>query len=186
MPWHTRRVQRLVKITLAIQAVGLIVLASIWIVRRADDDPAAPFRALQRVIIEHGPVVAIDALGPSIMRAASLACRRDACIAARFDGNRGRWVVVSAAKGEDPCEDYQHPPCRQSYVRQALGRVLNRAASCEVVGVLNRGADKRIRVSCGGVQDFVTVTRDVTGAWRLDGDEVWPGFLPRLYDGQKP
>lgn len=178
--------QRLIKITLAIQAIGLIVLASIWIIRRADDDPAAPFRALQRLIIERGPAVAVDALGPSIERAASLACRRDACIAARFDGNRGRWVVVSAAKGEDPCEDFRHPPCRDSYIRQALVRVLNRAQTCEVIGVLNRGADKRVRVSCGGVQDFVTVTRDATGQWRLDGDEAYPGFLPRLFDGRKP
>lgn len=178
--------QRLVTITLLVQAVGVIVLLSMWIIKRADDDPAAPFRALQRVIEHHGPVRAIDVLGPDVLRAADLACRRDACIARRFGGNRGRWVVSAAATGEDPCEDFHHPPCRPTHIRQALVRVLNRAVSCEVGGVLNRGADRRIRVTCGGTQDFVTVTRDTAGRWRLTGDEDYPGFLPRLFDGRKP
>lgn len=177
---------RLITITLLVQAVGVIVLLSIWIVKRADDDPAAPFRALQAIIEAHGPVKAIDVLGPDVLEAADLACRRDACIARRFGGNRGRWVVSAAARGTDPCEDFRHPPCRRTHIRQALVRVLTRAPSCEVRGVLNRGADKRVRLSCGGTQDFVTVTRDATGRWRLTGDEDYPGFLPRLFDGRKP
>jgi len=177
---------RLVTITLLVQAIGVIVLLSMWIIKRSDDDPAAPFRVLQQIVEAHGPARALDTLGPDIMKAADLSCRRDACIARRFGGSRGRWVVTAAARSTDPCEDFRHPPCRASNIRQALVRVLARAPSCAVRGVLNRGADKRIRVSCGGTQDFVTVSRDATGRWRLGGDEAYPGLLPRLFDGRKP
>lgn len=177
---------RIITITLLVQAVGVIVLLSMWIVKRADDDPAAPFRVLVQVIEAHGPVRALDYLGPDIIKAADLSCRRDACIARRFGGNRGRWVVSAAAKGTDPCETFRHPPCKRGRIRQALVGVMQRAAACEVRGVLNRGADKRIRVQCGGTQDFVTVSRDAAGRWRLAGDEDYPGFLPRLFDGAKP
>lgn len=177
---------RLITITLLVQAIGVIVLVSMWIIKRSDDDPAAPFRMLVQVVEAHGPVRAVDMLGPDIARAADLSCRRDACIARRFGGSRGRWVVSAAARGTDPCETFRHPPCTRSRVRQALVRVMSRAATCEVRGVLNRGADKRIRVSCSGTQDFVTVSRDAAGQWRLAGDEDYPGFLPRLFDGRKP
>ncbi|MCA9539412.1 MAG: hypothetical protein KC620_11025 [Myxococcales bacterium] len=184
--WQTERVHRLISITLALQAAGVIVLLALWFVQRSHDDPSVPFRQLQAIIQQHGPVAAVEVLGPNVMHAASLACRREACIAERFGGNRGRWVVTTAAQGHDACESFQHPPCKNSNIRQALVRVLTRATSCEVRGTLSRGADRRVRVDCAGTQDFVTVSRDAMGVWRLSGDEAYPGFLPRLFDGRKP
>lgn len=184
--WHTDAVQRLITITLLVQAIGVIVLFSIWIVRRGGDDPSLPFKQLQAIIEQQGPATAANFLGPQVMHAASLACRRDACIAERFQGDRGRWVLSTASRGRDPCETFRYPPCRRSRIRGALVSVLAKAVRCEVKSTLNRGNDKRIRVNCSGVQDFVTVTRGPTGQWQLAGDESYPGFLPRLFDGRKP
>lgn len=178
--------ERLITITLLAQAIGALILFGIWIVNRSGDDPSVPFKHLQAVIEQHGPARAATYLGPEVMHAASLACRRDACIAERFQGDRGRWVLSAASRGRDPCETFKYPPCRRSRIRSALVSVLAKAVRCEVKSVLNRGGDKRIRVNCSGVQDFVTVTRGPTGQWQLAGDEEYPGFLPRLFDGRKP
>ena len=172
---------RLVQLTIALQAAFLAILAIWWLVKPSGADPSEPFIILQHFAQKYGPARSVDALGPNIFIKASALCRREACIQARYGGNRGRWLTVTAAKQRDPCVTYQHPPCGRTAIRRELKKVLTRISSCRVQGMLKRTSDVRLRVQCGNVQDFVTVQSDVGGRWILAGDERYPGFLPRLH-----
>ena len=172
---------KIVQITLAVQAVGIVVLGVWWVLKPDGVDPALPFLQLQQYVQKHGPQRGVDLLGTNIFSKASALCRREACIQARYGGNRGRWLTVTAAKQRDPCRNFVHPPCGPTAIRRKLKRVLGRIGSCTVVGQLKRQNDVRLRVQCGGVNDFVTVTRSPHGYYMLSGDDQYPGFLPRLH-----
>ncbi len=172
---------RLIQVTFVLQAIGLTMFIAWLLLRPSGADPAEPFLALQQFEEKYGPVRTVDALGAQIFEKASALCRREACIQARYGGNRGRWLTVTAAKQRDPCESFQHPPCGRSAIRRELNKVVRRISTCQVVGKLKRSSDVRLRVQCGGVQDFVTVEQGIRGQWVLAGDERYPGFLPRLH-----
>ena len=172
---------RLIQITLAVQVVGFVVLAVWWVLKPTGADPSVPFVQLQQYVQKYGPQRGVDVLGSSIFAKASKLCRREACIQARYGGNRGKWLTVTAATQRDPCLNFVHPPCGQTAIRSKLKRVLSRINSCSVVGQLKRHGDVRLRVQCGGVNDFVTVTQSPQGHWILAGDDQYPGFLPRLH-----
>ena len=172
---------KIIQITLATQAVGLVVFLAWMVLRPTAGDPSLPFKVLQQFVQKYGPARAVDVLGVSIFRKASALCRRNACIQARYGGNRGRWLMITATKQRDPCIAFQHPPCGRSAIRTELKKVLTKINSCNVVGKLNRGSAVRLRVQCGSIQDFVTVERGPGNQWTLAGDERYPGFLPRLH-----
>jgi hypothetical protein len=172
---------KLIQTTIILQTIGLVVFL-LWLVfRPSGADPAEPFLVLQQFNEKYGPVRTVDALGGTIFEKASGLCRREACIQARYGGNRGRWLTITAAKQRDPCLNYMHPPCGRTAIRRELKKVVSRIGSCHVVGRLKRTSDVRLRVQCGGIQDFVTVERGARGHWMLAGDERYPGFLPRLH-----
>ena len=172
---------RLIQITIALQTAGILIFL-IWLVMRPTGaDPSLPFLELQAFTERYGPGKAVGALGPNIFSKASALCRREACIQARYGGNRGRWLTVTAAKQRDPCQTYQHPPCGRTAISRELRRVVALIGRCEVKGSLKRTSDVRLRVQCDGVQDFVTVERNGRNGWSLVGDERYPGFLPRLH-----
>jgi hypothetical protein len=178
--------ERLLHTVVALQIAGF-VLFTMWLVLRPDgNDPSQPFLALQHIIEKQGPSKAVSALGRGVLKQASNACRREACIQARFGGDRGRWLVAATAKGRDPCLTYHHAPCQMSAIRKALTKVLSKAVTCTVIGQLRRGRDYRLRVTCNGVPDFITVEKRSNGLYQLMGEEIYPGFLPRLYKGPKP
>ncbi len=166
---------------MALQAIGMSIFL-IWVVMRPTGaDPAQPFVELQAFAERYGPARAVGALGPSIFQKASELCRREACIQARYGGNRGRWLTVTAAKQRDPCVTYQHPPCGRTAIGRELQKVMGRVSGCTVVGRLKRTSDVRLRVQCGDIQDFVTVERRGPNGWAIVGDERYPGFLSRLH-----
>ena len=172
---------RIIHITLVLQAIG-ISLFFIWMVMRPTGaDPSQPFIELQMFTDRYGPDKAVNALGPTIFQKAAALCRREACIQARYGGNRGRWLTVTAAKQRDPCTSFQHAPCGRTAITRELRKVIGRVNRCQVVGSLKRSSDVRLRVECDGVQDFVTVERRGPNGWAIVGDERYPGFLPRIH-----
>jgi len=184
--WQTSGMERLLHTVIGLQ-IGGFVLFLMWVfLRPSGNDPSQPFLALQHIIERQGPSKAVAALGKGVLTHAANACRREACIQARFNGDRGRWLVAATAKGRDPCLTYHHAPCQMSAIRQALTKVLAKAVTCSVAGRLRRGRDYRLRVMCNGVSDFVTVEERSNGMWQLMGEDIYPGFLPRLYKGPKP
>ena len=145
---------RIIHITLVLQAIG-ISLFFIWMLMRPTGaDPSQPFIELQVFTDRYGPDKAVNALGPTIFQKAAALCRREACIQARYGGNRGRWLTVTAAKQRDPCTSFQHAPCGRTAITRELRKVIGRVNRCQVVGSLKRSSDVRLRVECDGVQDF--------------------------------
>ena len=178
--------ERMLHTLIGLQIVVFVFFLMWLVLKPSGNDPSQPFLALQHIIEKQGPAKAVLALGPTVLKQASNACRREACIASRYGGDRGRWLVAATAKGRDPCLTFIHAPCQKSAIRQALTKVLARATTCTVKGKLRRGSDYRLRVKCGGIPDFVTVEQRNNGQWQLVGEEIYPGFLPRLYKGPKP
>lgn len=172
---------KIIQITFALQAVGIVIFFAWFLLRPTGADPSEPFLALQQFATKYGPDKAVNALGGNIFQRASALCRREACIQARYGGNRGRWLTVTAAKQRDPCLSFQHPPCGPTAIRRELRKILVHLGTCRVIGMLKRTGDVRLRVQCGSVQDFVTVERSMRGQWVLVGDERYPGFLPRVH-----
>jgi len=172
---------RIIHITMSLQAVGVCIFFLWYFFRPTGADPSQPFVELQMFTERFGPAKAVNALGPTIFAKASALCRREACIQARYGGNRGRWLTVTAAKQRDPCRSYQHAPCGRTAISRELKKVVSRINRCSLVGSLRRGSDVRLRVQCDGVQDFVTVERRGPNGWAIVGDERYPGFLPRVH-----
>jgi hypothetical protein len=170
-----------VKVLLVLQVAGLAVLAVVWWVRGQEADYAAAFEDLKAAVAAGGAEGGLASLHPDVAAAGLRGCRRLACIDARFDGSRSKWALASAARrGEDPCAGFEAPECTPERVRAGLLRVLARAHECSVVEVLEAGSQRRLRVRCGAVEDFVSVASTADG-WRVAGEPTFPGLLPRLY-----
>ena len=173
---------RLIQITMVLQAVGISIFFVWLIMRPTGVDPSQPFLELQAFTDRYGPQKAVNALGATLFTQAANLCRREACIQARYGGNRGRWLTVTAAKQRDPCSSFQPPSrCGRTMISHELKKVVGRVNRCSVVGRLKRGSKVRLRVDCDGVQDFVTVERRGPDGWAIVGDERYPGFLPRVH-----
>ena len=169
------------QLTLALQGVGAVVFLAWWILKPTGGDPAEPFLRLQETVRKYGPVRSLEALPKDLFDSASALCRREACIQARYGGNRGRWLTVTAAKQRDPCLTFVHTPCGKSAIRREMQRILGQVVNCQVAGKLARKDTVRLRVQCGAVQDFITVKKHIRGYWVLAGEDSYPGFLPRLH-----
>ena len=169
------------QLTMALQGIGVVVFLTWWVLRPTGGDPAAPFLRLQETVKRYGAVRSLEALPKSLFEQASALCRREACIQARYGGNRGRWLTVTAAKQKDPCLGFVHAPCSKTAIRREMRLILGQVENCQVVGKLARKDTVRLRVQCGSVQDFVTVKKHLQGYWTLAGEESYPGFLPRLH-----
>ena len=57
---HWNTLNKIVQITLAIQAVGLVVLVAYMMLRPTGGDPAQPFQVLQQFVQKYGPAKAVS------------------------------------------------------------------------------------------------------------------------------
>ncbi len=176
------KTRALAAVIIGVQVVGMVVLGLWWLLGRGTDEPLEALAALQVKVQREGPAAAFGSLPDAVVEAGRDACVRDACIAARYEGDRGRWAAAVAARRADPCARFEHAACSASNVRTALLDVLRRLPSCEVEGTSSRRGERRLRVRCEGRTDFISFQRAGLG-WSLAGEPQFPGLLPNLYYG---
>ncbi len=164
---------------LILQVAAAAILAVYLLANR---DGETPLDALIAATRAEGADKAVDRLGDRVHRAALAACKRDVCIAQKFEGNRARWALASASTGEDVCADFDYPPCTPARVRAELVRVVAFIGhhGCTVERRIKTGTRPGLRVRCGGVLDFVKLEQGATGQRIAPVAEV-PAFLPRVF-----
>lgn len=176
------KTRTLAAVIIGVQVVGTIALGLWWLLGEGTDEPIEALAALQSKVQREGPAAAFGSLPDAVLEAGREACVRDACIAARYGGDRGRWAAAMAARRADPCARFEHAACSASNVRTALLDVLARLPTCEVESTSSRRGDRRLRVRCEGRTDFISFRRSGLG-WSLAGEAQFPGLLPNLYYG---
>lgn len=176
------KTRTLAAVIIGVQVMGMVALGIWWLAGRGTDEPTEALAALQAKVRRDGPAAAFGSLPDAVTDAGRAACVRDACIAARYEGDRGRWAAAVAARRRDPCDRFEHAACSASAVREALLDVLAKLPTCVVEGATYRRGDRRLRVRCDGRTDFVSYRRTGLG-WTLAGEPQFPGLLPNLYYG---
>ena len=176
--------KKIIPITIAIQVIGVFVLAAIYLLRPTGGDPAAPFEELKAFVEKYGPPKAVNALGNDMLQQSKRLCNREQCIQNKYGGNRGNYITLASASRRDPCQTYRAGECDVTKIRMELTRVLKNIDSCTIEGKVKIKNRVRIRVKCGSISDFVSVKPNQAGTgWRIVADEKYPGLLPNLYKG---
>lgn len=178
--------KKIIPITIALQVIGIFVLAVVYMLKPTGGDPGAPFTELQMFVKKYGPPKAVNALGNDLLERSKLLCNREQCIQNKYGGNRGNYITLASASRRDPCQNYRASDCDVTKIRMELTRVLKHVDSCTIKGKVKIKNRVRIRVKCGSISDFISVVPNAQGTgWRITADEKYPGLLPNLYKGSR-